>query len=1504
MATHTPRYGFAVAGPTQSDLPRPSKRDVSTRLPMKSQQPHTDQMAALYNAQRQRTGRSSTSRTDIKNSSIVGGTASTRSSRQPRTSGNAYSILPAKHTVSQDHSAHSAPKVEDERLFDMTAFPASSIVASPDTFSREIPSSNTPSLVSGSSLSSQDSPNSTGRILRRKPSVIGQYKAERQTSKIPPPIGPRTIREVHLEAGAPILSRAEMSELKRAPDDGSTIFAKKSTLPALQIADFALPNRAAEDDHLYHRPTPVSEASTTPSLTYSASPSTFSQTTTATSRTPYSPLVSASPVIGPRWFTSPQKSNSKSIPRPKTTESDARAAREGHAISHPFFQQSESVSTSNLPRTASSAGKRQVQTSAEGSGSPSRKTLNTIPRSTQAIPGVLPVHPPELAHLNSVSQATLASTSIPPSRPSRNGTEALSIHQHNPHVVQSNLPNFNGPQHLRRHSREDASPNKPSQSSDAPVTQQKARSQSSISPKQSPAVPPSRHIPSLPRLATGKQADLTETCEKAPRSPIKGSVSEEAATKRKTKFGFFSRKSKPEVAAEKPEKAVRRGPVAGTGHEGYGAHTARGRTNSSSSTNTENVRSGSSGSIRSADRKRSGSSSKASDLDDFLQQRLTPVYMKGGGSSSGSQPRESGSFIDDSVFSPPGYSPNTPQTATSTFDLPKRSVDYESGPSIESKPSSDNVRSRGRTSVDQGRSRSASKTRSTSRKRLVKAPPKPTTPALPQAPVASNLLPAEYALGRPSTSQDRPQTAASQDEATMKAKKAGWSLFPKSSSNDKLVTKWNPFQRSKSQPSEPITETVAEPAAKEDLPPSDPLEAHYIPTEEEVRFDAGDLDKIMREAAMRADDSSSVYTDFEDLGEYVPEPLNVNSETALTTRPGVDASVSGTAVDRNAPSMDKVDPGSTTDTNANIQFQGSQQTRPSRLPQVGRIPKVVSAADRPRKLPSHSFSRPFADAQSRPSMQEPSSAKSANFPPSVRSMSPMKSDRLSQKTSFSQASSSSLRVPSSIGLKSRPSDASVARQFIDFGPRKNSDISFSSGSGTTMHFPTASTVAYGPGRNSALSMEETWPEFDDFIDHVMTPSTTSTSSPRSSNRATIEHKDYFNARDAPRGTGAVPGMGPADKFPRLAVPSSLSPSDQAGALRMASDDVRQLKATRSSSLDLRRDAEKPLKHKRSASLPENVTTTQPSEASQDLATLSNDHGNMALFRFRVLMTSKWLSFGRLLLSPAHDELGNGPDDRVLIMDGLGNRDWSYYCAVSYPNTQVYSLGPSPTVTSNRGSFGGFGHLPNHRHFSYAALGTDFPFPRSFFTAVVFRFPVATSEAILRSTISECKRVLRPGGHLEVSTLDLDMTNMGNLARRAVRNLKLNMHAADPEVSLKPASDQIQNILHRRGFENMNRCVVGVPAAGAIASPDKDFSELAQDDTKEGDASITKLVAQVGRWWYTRCYEMGVLPDGDLAKSMWCDGSLLRECEELGTTFKLLICHAQKPACAKRRTVSI
>ena len=526
-----------------------------------------------------------------------------------------------------------------------------------------------------------------------------------------------------------------------------------------------------------------------------------------------------------------------------------------------------------------------------------------------------------------------------------------------------------------------------------------------------------------------------------------------------------------------------------------------------------------------------------------------------------------------------------------------------------------------------------------------------------------------------------------------------------------------------------------------------------------------------------------------------------------------------------------------------------------------------------------------------------------------------------------------------------------ATEFIAFPPRKGSEVSGSSSSGIISF---AHTTAVLPRPDAALSEDEVWNEYDDLLDNVL--STTATKTPRSatsslgapfqySDLATkaqqhlvensgtdmlsnetaaepAEHVSLINASEVPvtrcEPSGSGHGSLLVSPLPSSALPSTpLSFTEFFAGYeeRNNGSDKADTKAgspprsaTSSESAELK-GLSLPVPSSGDKSFYRNTQLMNFAEKERDGPEAQTN------LRFGALMTSRWLSFGRVLFSPAHTEIKNNRQDRLLILDGLGNDDWSFYCALTYPDATVYNLSPyqsSGQTTPKRRESGGWQPPSNHRQIHHTSIAHPFPFPKGLFTAVVLRFPAANSEAAYRNAISECKRVLRPGGFLEISVLDLDMMNMGNRARRAVRMLKVRMQVADDTVSLKPVSDNIQKMLGRRGFENLNRCMVGVPVAGKVSDSragsvdetSRSLGDMLKDQSAQGDDGITKMVAKVGRWWYTRCYELGVLPDADLDRSIWNDQALLKECDKRETSFKLLICYAQKPLAPRRRTVSV
>jgi hypothetical protein len=655
--------------------------------------------------------------------------------------------------------------------------------------------------------------------------------------------------------------------------------------------------------------------------------------------------------------------------------------------------------------------------------------------------------------------------------------------------------------------------------------------------------------------------------------------------------------------------------------------------------------------------------------------------------------------------------------------------------------------------------------------------------------------------------------------------------------------------------------------------------------------------------------------------------------------------------------------------------------RPRRLASVGRIPEVISRKDRQHKPALHSFSRPFSMADS----------------PSIPALMTEDLSRL-QISGQPTVTAQSNEVPRPLGLGfdlTRPfGDPGLATalnlitgpyskdEFLAFSPRKDSGVSTSSGSEAL-----AAVTAVLPTPGSDPTEDEIWAEYDDLIDHVLSPEIPGSALPGRSTEngklemATVASKALqaeINAnanRHSPavvvdNSTVALTPSSPDGSFHlrRSAIVSALHSSIAPSSQPSFSDII----ASYCYDRDERRTGNEKVDDKSASLAPVEQQAAFLSSSSLDLSETFETcrQRNTILFdiaerdregptaqtniRSGSLMTSRWLSFGRVLFSPAHNHVKNGEHERILVIDGLGNDDWSFYCALTYPNADVYCLTDGPAKPTSKHP-AAWQPPENHHTVHQASLEQPFPFAKSFFTVTVLRFPSACSESVQNNIVSECKRVLRPGGYMEMSVLDLDMLNMGIRTRKAVRMLKEKMYLFDANISLKPASDNLQKLLGLQGFDSLRRCMVRIPVTGVIVrssasssctsssnpstsaptgTPSTAFSALTSSSTSmqqpkvhgkspssdtdlslgdllsdpspspSNDESIRKIVAKVGRWWYTRCYEIPVLPNGNAASSIWADKRVLRECQKRGTGFRLLIAYAQKPSEVKRRTASV
>lgn len=1155
-----------------------------------------------------------------------------------------------------------------------------------------------------------------------------------------------------------------------------------------------------------------------------------------------------------------------------------------------------------------------------------------------------------------------------------------------------------------------------------------------------PVKPSSRNpSPSPVLMSPSTQASRVPTRELTPDAYSQSRPGPAPSPSKQHRFGFF-RRAKTEPTPPPEKKTARRGPAAGTGHEGYGRYAVRGRSGSSvsgssigkspsASTTTESLN------RPSYSRKSSVTSNTSTEVDNYFLERLTPVTIRGGSS------------LDQTAKPAAASDTKKPDRTRPSTELPK-AITHASQPSSETKrptllPSAMSDPVRGISP-------------------LKRIPLGSRRPSESEDEVKKSFLPSFSAratrtsivLDGAPMSKVTSTEASTKQEMKLKSKKEK----PVEKPAPKPPRKWNFFQRAHAAPKAELPAAEASPAAKRGPHPRSV--AHYALLDSKSGLDLEDIEQIMKEVDSAPEEASqgedhvdnarplektqrlhsillppkpifpsdmspparpaspkvqlrsNTQIEMElpqrkltfDTSTKLPErKLNLDTPTELPQRK---LTLNTTFASYPAPPASQGDLTPVTDLSSSPSSRpispveaeepaelvlppvftlpesnpptlplpeppASQlPARPSRLPQVGRIPHVISRRPMERKLPPQSFSRPFHASQ--PGQSKPPAPSMSNEATSNIPSRPVEPFPVLHGIDV-------LAHGSAIATLSPSAEESTRRsEFFKFPARKDSEVSYSSSSGA-WDFPSVSGTAVMPAAGAPQSEDEIWGEYDDLIDEVLSPASAVAAADkvvasngfslpenggglkpsrisavsqapsyhlRRSRLLAVLHSaqsptstsfsDFLDERGDQSLSVIDPVTGRLSIPVRMSVSSStkVRPASVRSSLQAPiSESVRQSQATLASGSAKRRSSGVKNKYRDSRLM--------------ELAeTRSNGLVSMADLRFGALMTSKWLSFGRVLFSPAHLQLKNPNTDRVLVIDGLG-KDWSYYCALTYPEATIYNLGPGPSssATLDGASSEPWSTLRNHHYVGIESLSSPFPFPMSYFACVVIRFPTALSSAVHHAVISECKRVLRPGGHLEFSVLDLDLVNMGNRARRAIRGLKLRMQVADENVSLCNVSDEIMASIGRNGFEECNRCFVGVPAAGRlpglddvespikkrkgssasalsrtksasskaskVSKADVSFSDLLskRSSSASTDQGITDMVARVGRWWYSRCYESLVLPEAGetgaiLENSIWRDEKLIRECETRGTTFRLLIGYAQKPEVGVRRTVSV
>ncbi|KAF2440781.1 hypothetical protein P171DRAFT_395505 [Karstenula rhodostoma CBS 690.94] len=1487
----------------------------------------------------------------------------------------------------------------------------------------ELPTSTrTPSLVSGSSASTIDSPQSN--LLRRKQTSIGVGGT--REDGFTPGNSMSSREKKNMAIGIPGGYKDPFSETVLGISIPSTSAVFAHSAAQLELQEHSHYEYDLGSTEVLSPPAPHYTLSTTPSTRYSESPGPFSVSSTPTSMSSYSPgvVMSTKTTIRTRQvsplqgkppivrYRTPEERALPAVPEPTTSSIAASVVRMDTDRSNEKSQTERQPTRPSGLRRPSQITKEKPQVQA----------------------------PPELAHL--ADQSSSATAPRRPTRPSRDGTPEITGFRGPSPIIQSNMNSFPFSHQRTASTSSTASVGVNNKTRFGIMSPKHPSRNPSPNPSLTSSFAPNSRVPTR-----GPTPDPQQDKKRSSTLPTPAPAPAPSPSKT-SRFGFFSRrvKTEPTAPAIKSEKKVhRRGPAAGTGHEGYGRYGVGVRSGSAASGSSIGKSPSAATTAESLDktpstRKSSVTSTTSTDMDDFFLERLNPVVIRGNGSNSeltmSPDPLQSTNNLDVS-------SPRLWQLSKTTKDL-SRNDSESTQPALLPSAMSDSVH--GMSPV----------------KRM---PIGLRRPSESEDEVKKSFIPTITAKRASRTSKIVDTTPSAKQHsskirkgsisgANSDGKEGGWLKSSKKEKNEqdssKPSRKWNFFQRAHGAPRVPAPVVEISTSSPARVPISRSV-AHYAIVDSPSGLDADDIEMIMQEADSAPEEapvpvqqdepvvSSPRPKDMERLPSMLlpPKPIlpDIFTAPARPASPKVflrplpehqpkltlDTNVTEeahrvppsvgdlTPVTDLSPTSSPVNPLSqvypsepivSPETLPTSVFMPSPPAslsplgpppsnpppRPSRLAQVGRIPKVVSTRQKAHHPQSRSFSRPFAMNQSCPT------AFSRTSFDSIGSMTATAGPAEPYPILHGL---NALTHGTAIATMSPSAEEAIRQgEFFVFPSRKGSEVSYSSSSGA-WSFPATAGTAVVPIHGAPQSEDEVWNEYDDLIDEVLSPadleiavggkpgkkrssleplplklkhsrasSHSAASTTRASNHSLHlrrsrllavlhsqsptssislseflqEHGDRnINVVDPISGRLSFPstahmsiGSGPRNRVSsnRSSLPASLNVSS------------RQSKATLASNSERDRNSASANKYR----------DTRLMEMAE---TRADGLSAMANLRFGALMTSKWLSFGRVIFSPAHFELKDPEHDRILVIDGLG-KDWSYYCALTYPEATVYNLRlgqPSTTTTTTGNTPEPWSTLNNHRHFNQISLGDPFPFPKGFFACVVLRFPSAVPTSVHRSVVSECKRVLRPGGFLELSVLDLDLVNMGNRARRAVRGLKVKMQVADEDVSLRNISDEIMGLVGKKGFTECNRCFVGVPVAGILPSPDQtdaatskkrkgstassidkatgattkatrkpkpevSFSDLlnTRASSESTDNTITDMVARVGRWWYSRCYESLVLPepgepdaahsDDLLRNSIWRDESLINECEKRGTSFRLLIGYAQKPIVGVRRTVSV
>jgi len=228
----------------------------------------------------------------------------------------------------------------------------------------------------------------------------------------------------------------------------------------------------------------------------------------------------------------------------------------------------------------------------------------------------------------------------------------------------------------------------------------------------------------------------------------------------------------------------------------------------------------------------------------------------------------------------------------------------------------------------------------------------------------------------------------------------------------------------------------------------------------------------------------------------------------------------------------------------------------------------------------------------------------------------------------------------------------------------------------------------------------------------------------------------------------------------------------------------------------------------------------------------------------------------------------------------------------YPAVTVYTLSTTKTQPATT-----YPAPLNHHTLYIPSLASPTPFPDNYFDAVISR-SVAT---VLRNddwarSFFDCMRVLKPGGQIEILSVDAHMSCEGpKLSSWVDEHLSCRLEAHGVS---KQASDTVLDTMEIVGFDNIRRARIALPAhppkvaAKVAPSASHTFGAAIPAPTPQDTLDTTKMMAFLGRHFYQDLYSRFIdVRQGD--EWFWSDKEIRAECDLYKTKTVLTIACGQK-----------